>query len=275
QASVLNHRHALIYKNMGARRIVVGRETGIREAGMIARETGLEIEMFVHGALCMSYSGNCVISNYVAGRDSNRGGCIQNCRYAYHAENMADPLYLMSSKDLNGLGHLKEFIQNKITSLKIEGRMKSSLYIATTVRAYANAVKRILKDPGSSLSDLEEELTKIPHRDYTEGSLMKPATKSSVYDHLDELNPGYEMAGTVIEIDRENNRFLMQAKNKIVSGETLEILTYNCADISLETKKMDNVLEKPIEIIHPQGLAWFPLQNGIDSPMVVRKKTIP
>jgi putative protease len=128
QASTLNVEAAKLWKKAGASRIVLGREVSVKEAGKIKREAGIEIEMFIHGSMCMAYSGNCVISNFTQGRDSNRGGCAHSCRFEYSLEGL-DTLekkkaYFMSSKDLEGLRVLPQFIEEGIDSLKIEGRMK-------------------------------------------------------------------------------------------------------------------------------------------------------
>ncbi len=126
QASCLNVSSAKFWKKQGVERVVLGREVSIKEAGKIKREAGVEVEMFVHGSMCMAYSGNCVISNFTQGRDSNRGGCAHSCRFEYSLkfENEEEKrrAYFMSSKDLNGLAHLEEFIKEGIDSIKGGGK---------------------------------------------------------------------------------------------------------------------------------------------------------
>ena len=143
QASVMNTYGALAWKELGAVRVVLGREVSIREAGRIQREAGIEIELFVHGAMCMAYSGHCVISNFTQGRDSNRGGCAHSCRFSYDVKfesGQHESSFVMSSKDLEGLMALPQFVEEGIVSLKIEGRMKGPLYAATTTRVYRAAL---------------------------------------------------------------------------------------------------------------------------------------
>ena len=274
QTSVINSSHASLWKMKGIKRIVIGRELSIAEASIIGENNALEIEMFVHGALCMSYSGHCVISNYIAGRDSNRGGCIQNCRYQYNFindNNSTLSTYFMSSKDLIGLNALKGFINNKITSLKIEGRMKSNLYLATTVKAYREALRRLEEEDEPVFEDLVKELRSIPHRDYTEGSLFKPADKKSVYDHLEEIEPDYEMAGKIVDVDYKNNRFLLLSKNKLLIGDNLEIIPFQGESICFVNHFMENIKGEDLQIIQPHNLAWIPILPGVKKNMVVKK----
>ncbi|RLA64170.1 MAG: U32 family peptidase, partial [Epsilonproteobacteria bacterium] len=133
QASCLNIEAGKLWKKMGAKRLILGREVSILEAAKIKRETGLEVELFIHGSLCMAFSGNCVISNYTMGRDSNRGGCAHNCRFEYSMDfgDKKVNSFFMSSKDLMGISQIPEFFLNEIDSIKVEGRMKTHLYVGT------------------------------------------------------------------------------------------------------------------------------------------------
>ena len=202
QASVTSTRHALFWKDLGAKRIVLGREVSIADAVKIKEKTGLEVEIFIHGAMCMSFSGHCVISNFTAGRDSNRGGCIQSCRHVYEISGDGKPVSdrsLLSSKELNGLRHLKTAMDAGIDSLKIEGRMKSPLYLATVTHVYSEAMKKIRDNADlNDLTGLESELLKIPHRGYTDGNLINPAGPDSVYLNQDE-GRNYNMAGMILD----------------------------------------------------------------------------
>lgn len=273
QASVLNSYHAEIFRMAGAKRVVVGRELSIKEAGYIKEKTGIEIEMFVHGAMCMAYSGNCSLSTYIAGRDSNRGGCIQNCRFNYTLYPSGQPSiesHFLSSKDLCGIHLLKEFLAADIDSLKIEGRMKSNLYIASTVRAYSQAIKELTLQNLWRPDYWFEELTKIPHREYTTGSLLDPAGLESVYNKPKEILSEYKLAGTVLEVDADNHRFAFQAKNKLTKGETIEILPFAGEIIKIEIKELINIVETPITVIQPENTVWLPWQEGIEPDNVAR-----
>ncbi|MCP4753592.1 MAG: U32 family peptidase [Proteobacteria bacterium] len=273
QASVLNSWHARIWKDLGAKRIVVGRELGIREASILKERTGLEVEMFVHGAMCMAYSGHCSISTYVAKRDSNRGGCIQNCRYRYRLfPDTSDPVeaHFLSSKDLCGIRLLDDFQSAGIDSIKIEGRMKSNLYIASTVRAYSQALAESTEGKKRRPEFWAGELRKIPHRDYTEGSLVEPAGLDSVYNRPKETSHEFKLAGTVLEVDLENRRFAMQAKNKLLPGDTIEIMPFAGNIVEVEIAEMRNMMGRRIEVAQPGNVFWLPWKVGIEARNVAR-----
>jgi putative protease len=252
----------------------VGRELKIREAAVIKEKTGLEIEMFVHGAMCMSYSGHCSMSTYVANRDSNRGGCIQNCRYRYTLNDGATELqhsYLLSSKDLCGIKLLPDIISAGIDSIKIEGRMKSNLYIATTVRAYANAIT----DVGNNSVDLgkwQTELEKVPYRGYTEANLKADAGEESVYAQSREIGKEYKMAGTVIDVDTVKNRFAFQVKNKLHVGDSIELMPFQGEIINLTIQSLEDLEGQEMNVAQPHNVIWLPLLKGIKKSNVARIK---
>ena len=233
QAFVLNSYHARIWKNLGVKRIVLGRELSIKQAAKIKQETAIEVELFIHGAMCMSYSGHCTISNYTAGRDSNRGGCIQSCRHIYNIQDSKNKILpetktLLSSKDLNGFSHLQDFVNLEIDAAKIEGRMKGELYLASTVRSYSRHLKEIQqqKSAQSSVLGKSEELEKLPHRGYTTASLKKKAAKKSIYDGTGENTANsFEFLGLVVAYNNEEKRVYFQTKNPLQEGVEIEILT--------------------------------------------------
>jgi putative protease len=273
QASTINTRSAEIWKQFGISRIVVGRELSIEEATKIGREAGIEIEMFIHGAMCISYSGHCAISNYTAGRDANRGGCIQNCRFRYQLIPETVPSvqsYFMSSKDLMGMRQLRNFITSGINSLKIEGRMKSNLYIASTVRAYSQALKELSANSQPNLKYWEQELRKIPHRDYTDGSLLKEAGAGSIYDKQEENSCGYEMSGTVLFVDQSNKRFAYQIKNRLVKGKKIELLPFQGTAIEIEVPELINLSGLHLQVGQPNSVIWLPLVAGVEAQNVGR-----
>ena len=179
QASVTNAAACQFWKEAGASRIILAREVSVAECREILAEVETELEVFVHGAMCASYSGKCVISNYSAGRDSNRGGCVQSCRHPYHVADDHGPdaaytRHIMNAKDLNALMLLPEIVQSGIASLKIEGRMKSNLYLANSVRAYRLALDAIANGlEGDALQDhltrLSTDLSLVSNRQFTTG----------------------------------------------------------------------------------------------------------
>lgn len=279
QASVLNSYSAEVWKRSGIQRIVLGRETSIREAVEIRNKASVEVEMFVHGAMCMSISGRCAMSTYIAGRDANRGGCIQNCRFRYSMdlnESLAEKHYFMSSKDLNGMDRIPEFIDQQIDSIKIEGRMKSNLYIATTVRAYRQAIDQYASDAKAfDFESLKNELLHIPHRGYTNASLNHPADKTSIYNNHKADGSDYEMAGMVLSIDQKQQRVLFQSKNKLLPGENVEILPHQGDIIEHKVETIDNLSGQSLSVAQPGTIFWLPLREGMEEGNVARKKITP
>ncbi|MCB0345168.1 MAG: U32 family peptidase [Bdellovibrionales bacterium] len=278
QASCLNRYGAQLWKRLGVSRIIVGRELSIEEAGRIKQESGVGVEMFLHGAMCMSYSGHCTISNFTAGRDANRGGCIQSCRFPYKQtrletaggmgvaedntlDNLGEEAHFMSSKDLFGSALLNEFFRYNIDSLKIEGRMKSALYLAVTCRTYRKLIDEIASGSLTerSVRDADEELLRTLNRGSCEGSLKGPAGRESVYEPFvkDDSKPDMRhILGTVLETTRD--RILLQLKAPLELGNTLEFLPFrgesiswmvdsmrSIDDVELQSARQDSVISLP------------------------------
>jgi len=279
QASTLNVEAAKLWKNMGATRIVLGREVSIKEAGKIKREAGIEIEMFIHGSMCMAYSGNCVISNFTQGRDSNRGGCAHSCRFEYSLEDLDTKekrkAYFMSSKDLEGLRVLPEFIKEEIDSLKIEGRMKSHLYAGTMSKVYSEALN-YYKEHGDLLSDKllswEEELRKVSHRAYTEASLVTPAGKDSIFNER-ENNPDNQwlMVGTVVETSPESG-IIIEVRNAFNQGDYLEVIPFVGEAFTLNTLEMMDLNLNPVLRTKPSTLVRLPYRENVSVHNLVRAR---
>lgn len=279
QASTLNSEAAKIWKEAGATRIVLGREVSIKEAGRIKREAGIEIEMFVHGSMCMAFSGNCVISNFTQGRDSNRGGCAHSCRFEYSLS-PSDSLekkkaYFMSSKDLQGLRLLEEFITEGIDSLKIEGRMKSPLYAGTMSKVYSEALKFYEKH-GHFLSDdllkWEAELSKVSHRDYTEASLKEKAGAESIFNEREHSKDNeWKMIGTVIEASPEGG-LILEVRNAFNIGDTLEFLPFQGETKSFQVQSMIDLAGREVQRTKPSTLIKLPFIPEIQGQNLVRLK---
>lgn len=237
QASCLNTSAALLWKELGVKRVVLGREVSVSEAVKIKEVSGLEIEMFIHGSMCMAYSGNCTISNFTQGRDSNRGGCAHSCRFEYsldfdnvdNSTNDQKNSYFMSSKDLEGIRVLPEFIEGKIDSLKVEGRMKSPHYAGTISKVYSSALKHY-REHGNILSEQmlewERELRKITHREYTQASLVTPATSSSIYTEREHEQIDFAIAGVVLETVKDEY-LLIEVRSAFEEGDDLELVPFD------------------------------------------------
>jgi len=262
----------------------LGREVSLEEAGHIREKVDIEVELFIHGAMCMAYSGNCTISNYTAGRDSNRGGCIQSCRFSYSAiqnssvlaEKSSDrfPSSFMSSKDLRGIDLLPEFLKTGIDSIKVEGRMKSSLYAATTTNAYALALKWCKSTSqeqwAQKLDELSLMLEKIPHRGYTHGYLNNQfetsvdAGAESIYQgERNGKNSDYEIAGTVMEVEKGKS-FTMLTQNSFDSDRVLEVLAFDGKVIEITTHKMRTINNTPVQRANPSNLLRFSFSESVE-----------
>ncbi len=275
QASVLNAAAALAWKELGAVRVVLGREVSVEEAARIQREAGVEVEMFVHGALCMSYSGHCVISNFTQGRDSNRGGCAHSCRHGYDvgfADGKRQSAYFMSSKDLEGLPALPEFVRAGIVSLKVEGRMKGPLYAATTTRVYRMALDHY-KCHGSWENApwqlWEEELRKLPHRSHTTAGLMGPAGADSVFDEREHADAEWGLAGTVLAATPEKG-ILFECRQSFGAGAQVEALPFRGAVLPLTLAGMAGPDFAPLERTRPSSLVRLPYVPGVEVGQVLR-----
>lgn len=279
QASSLNVQSAHLWKKAGASRIVLGREVSVKEAGKIRREADIEIEMFVHGSMCMAYSGHCVISNFTQGRDSNRGGCAHSCRFEYSLEGL-DTLekkkaYFMSSKDLEGLRVLPEFIEEGIDSLKIEGRMKSHLYAGTMAKVYSEAL-RFYGEHGHFLSDdllrWEEELKKVSHRAYTQASLVEKAGADSIFNERENSSEGeWKMVGPVIEANPIAG-IVLEVRNAFNQGDELEVLPFSGEVIKIKVNEMMDLAMKPVARTKPSTLVRIPYVPGVLGMQLVRQK---
>lgn len=278
QASCLNVESAKLWKEMGVTRIVLGREVTILEAKKIKEETGLEIEMFVHGSMCMAFSGNCVISNYTQGRDSNRGGCAHSCRFEYSIDFKNNPeaknAYFMSSKDLVGIRMLTEFIEAGIDSLKVEGRNKSHYYAGTVSKVYSEALNHY-KEHGNFLSDdlirWEDELKKVAHRDYTTGSLDEYADETSIYNQREGDDVEYVVSGVVLEV-KENSHILLEVRSAFYPEDTLEIMPFIGPIINHEIKTIQSISGKEILKSKPGSVVKIPYVEGVSRFNLIRKK---
>lgn len=290
QASCLNVRAAKLWKSLGVTRVVLGREASIEDAARIKREAGLEVEMFVHGSMCMAYSGHCVISNYTQGRDSNRGGCAHSCRFEYSlSKDSADKgkdkedlekrkhSFFMSSKDLEGIRVLDKFIESEIDSLKVEGRMKSHLYAGTISKVYREALD-YYEENGHFLSDnmanWESELRKITHRAYTEASLISPADDSSIYDEREHEDGLYTSIGSIREVSKSHGFMLLEVKSYFHPGEILEVLPFKGVPFEIEVTFVKSVSDKNLEKTKPGTLVKIPYYEGVERFNLVRRRNL-
>lgn len=230
QANVNNSKAAQFYADLGVTRIVLARELSLSDIKNIRKnlDPKVEIEAFVHGAMCISYSGRCLLSNYLTGRDSNRGACVQACRWKYfireesrdHEYEIQEDergTYILNSKDLCMIEHLKELEEAGIASLKIEGRMKSDYYVASVVNAYRRAL-----DGKAEMNTLLDELEKTSHRRYTTGFYFGSDDK----EHLESSMPVQTAVFIAKVVEDEKNGYAkVEMRNRFKKGDRLEILS--------------------------------------------------
>ena len=239
QANVTNIYSAKMWVELGAKRLVLARELSFKEIKEIKEAVGdnIDIEGFGHGAMCISYSGRCLLSNYLTGRDSNKGECAQICRWNFalgikndNDETIYFPFeednhgtYVLNSKDLCMINYIKDIYEAGITSLKIEGRMKSNYYVATVTNAYRRAIDNFYKNEKSSF-DYIDELKKTSNRDFTSGSFFSDEYKDNRASS--RQIEAYKYIAIVLE-PIKNGYVLVEHRNKFKKGDELEILSSN------------------------------------------------
>ena len=281
QASCLNVMSAKLWKKIGVTRIVVGREVSIAEAKQIKEQAQIEVEMFIHGSMCMAYSGNCTISNFTQGRDSNRGGCAHSCRFDYSINFNEMDLekkhhYFMSSKDLNGLRMLEEYIKAGIDSVKVEGRMKSHLYASTISKVYSQALK-FYQTHGHFLSDQieewESELKKFTHRSYAPTNLLQKAGAETIFNEREHSKDAdYVMVGRVIETVKDES-IIIEVRNAFNLGDTIEYLPFSGRVISQTAQSILNMNGESITRTKPTTLVKLPYLPNIEVNNVIRMQS--
>jgi len=283
QASCLNVQSAKRWEKMGVKRVILGREASLDDALEIKNKTNLEVEMFIHGAMCMAYSGNCVISNYTSGRDSNRGGCAHSCRFNYDLnlksnQGLSDEKiksYFMSSKDLAGIKLIKKFLDYGIDSLKIEGRMKGHLYAATVTKAYASVLKTYQKTgefESEEILLMARELENVGHRNYTDGSLLAPAGGDSIYEDRKQEIADYVTVGLVVDVV-PNSYIVAEVKKAFYKNNTLEIIPFkNCVKSFCVSKILNIDESSEYEKTRPGSIVKLPWVSGVEKFNVIRRK---
>ncbi|MDD3395978.1 MAG: U32 family peptidase [Acidaminococcaceae bacterium] len=239
QANTCNWATAQAWQDLGAERVVLARELSLEEIKEINARCSVELEAFVHGAMCISYSGRCLLSSYFTGRDGNRGACAQVCRWEFNLQEKNRPgeqfpiaedergTYILNSRDLCLIDYLPQLITNGIDSLKIEGRMKSVHYVATVISVYRQAIDSFLADPEhyTVKPEWREELNKVSHRPYTTGfALDKPGAEGQVYT-TSSYEQTHDFVGLVLSYDAKSGRAQIEQRNNVKAGEMLEVLT--------------------------------------------------
>lgn len=279
QANNTNYKSANFWYSVGVRRIVLARELSLTEIKEIKDNipNDMEIETFVHGAMCISYSGRCLLSNYMTNRDANTGECSHPCRWKYYLVEEKRPnqympvvenergTYIYNSKDLCMIEHIPDLIASGIESLKLEGRMKTSFYVGTIVKAYREAIDDFIKDAELYTSKLKyytEEVSKASHREYTTGFYYaKPSGNEQIYTSNSYLRT-YEFIGIIIDYDVNTQIATIEQRNKFSVGDEIEIMSkssYFCQTVEQIVDSEGNSVESAphaqqiikMKVLHP------------------------
>ena len=290
QANNVNWRSAKFWYDMGVKRIVLARELSLEEIKEIRQNLPEEcdLEAFVHGSMCVSYSGRCLLSNYMIGRDSNRGECAQPCRYKYYLVEEKRPeqqyeivednkgTYIMNSKDLCMIEHIDEVIKAGVFSLKIEGRMKSLYYVAAVVKAYRQAVDAYLKDPDNYKFKPAwmESLNKVSHREYSTGFYFGEK-ENQIFESSSYIQTA-EIVGIVRSYDPETKIATIEQRNKVLNNDTVEVLR---AEGDIFNVVIKNMTEDNGESIESAPRAKMIFKVTVDTPLkekdiIVKNKAI-
>lgn len=290
QANTTNYQTAKFWKSLGATRVVMAREMSFKEIKALSDNVeDIEIEAFVHGAMCMAYSGRCLLSNYFTNRDANRGACAQSCRWKYKIVEETRPgeyypieedergTYIFNSKDLCMIQYIPELIESGVYSFKIEGRVKTSYYVGSVIKAYREAIDDYLTDPALYESKKEyylDEVKKSSYRGYTTGFfLSKPDEDAQVYTSNSYVRT-YDFIGLVKEYDKETGFAIIEQRNKFVVGEEIEFLTTNGKNFSQKVVEMyDTEGNRLEEAPHPQQIIKLKVDNPVSPFDMMRKES--
>ncbi|MCI8829431.1 MAG: U32 family peptidase [Lachnospiraceae bacterium] len=289
QANNTNYGTYRFWHDLGAKRVVSARELSLAEIKEIRANIpeDMEIESFIHGAMCISYSGRCLLSNYFTGRDANQGACTHPCRWKYAVVEETRPgeympvyenergTYIFNSKDLCMIEHIPELMEAGIDSFKIEGRMKTALYVATVARTYRKAIDDYRKDPALYRSNLEwykEEIGKCTYREFTTGFYFgKPDETTQIYDNNTYVK-NYTYLGTVETTDG-GGRCRIEQKNKFSVGEIIEIMKPDGRNVEALVKGIYDTEGNARESApHPKEILWAELDQETEDYDILRRR---
>jgi len=277
QANITNTESVKFWHSVGASRVVLARELSLADIRQIRDNCteDMELEAFVHGAMCISYSGRCLLSNYMVGRDANMGDCAQPCRWKYHLVEEKRPgeyfpiqedsrgTFIFNSKDLCMIRHIPELISSGVTSFKIEGRVKSSFYVATVVKAYRDAIDAYYVDNESYTFDEKwfEEISKVSNRDFTTGFFFKkPGPEDHNYKTSSYIR-NYDFVGVVKGYDNENKMVIIEQRNRFRLGDTIEVMPPKGQVFEFVVNEMYDNEGNAIEVApHPKMVVRIPME---------------
>lgn len=288
QANTVNHLTANFWKKQGIKRIVLARELNIRDIKLISQKTKVALEVFVHGAMCMSYSGRCQISNYLVGRDPNKGQCIQACRFKYKFYTIKEEMrpkeffplyeddqgtYLFNSRDLCMIEYIPKLIKAGISAFKIEGRTKSAYYVGSVVRIYRQAIDNFFANPQiykKNLPYYRGEMQKINNRGYTTGFYFsKPNQHTNNYQSSKETS-AYNYIARVVSYDPKRKIAFLEVKNYLPTASILEFLLPN----EIIKHKLNQIIykNKTVSAAHANYLINISIDKNLPAGCLVRTK---
>ncbi len=276
QGSTTNKESVKFWKNEGIDRVVLAREVSIKEMKEIYDETGLDLEVFIHGAMCTFYSGRCCLSNYFTNRDSNRGGCAQICRFAFDIDN-EETKFTMATKDLNVSSIIDKLINAGVRSLKVEGRMRSLYYLATVISSYRKLIDAYYD--GSLNEELikkeEKILSRVANRETSTHYYLKEADFTDQYYTGRQELSNQDFLALVLDYDNENKIATITERNYFKVGDDVEIFTPNGDIYSFKVEKLYDENMNPIDVArHPEEILklYVPYEVVKDSMMRVKIK---
>ena len=278
QQNTLNYEVCNYWYQEGAKRVVLGRETSKEDMLSILKNSPVDIEIFVQGAMCVSYSGRCVLSNYFTNRDSNRGGCSQICRWNFDLYDefknkiSNDNDFAITVKDLSLINHIPELIDMGITSLKIEGRMRSIYYIATVLHVYRKAIDEYYeKGYIENIDKLTYELFRCANRDSVEQFFTKkPGVNEQYYNGRDEVS-NKDFLGVVLDYNKNTKEITLEQRNYFKIGDKITIYGPNTKDFDIEVKYIKNEKDELIDTAnHPQEIVKIPCEREVYKNDIIR-----
>lgn len=288
QANNTNYMSAKMWYKLGAKRVILARDLSFKEIGEI-RDNILpdqELECFVHGAMCVSYSGRCLLSNYLTHRDANKGACSHPCRWKYYLMEEKRPgeympvfendrgTFLYNSKDLCMVKHIPDLIRAGINSFKIEGRVKNELYVATVVGAYRRAIDSFYEDPDNFViePDILQELEKVSHREYTTGFYYnKPDENNQLYTSNTYIQD-YTIAAVVLDYDPATRIATVEQRNRFFKDEELEVISPHRKSFGFKAEYMTDENGENIDVApHPQMIVKLKIDSEVVPYSIIRK----
>lgn len=271
QNSTSNYKAVEYFKNEGVDRVVLAREVGKDDMKEIIEKTGMDIEVFIHGAMCTCYSGRCALSNYVTNRDANRGGCAQVCRFAFKTTEDKD--FTMATKDLNMAEYIKDLIEIGVKSLKVEGRMRSLYYLATVIGTYREIIDRYYNNTLTEdiMKVLEYRLSRVANREVSTQFFLKEADYTDQYYSGRQELSNQDYLGLITGYDEENNCIILVERNYFKPGDMTEIFT---PDGEVYKYKIDKIYDENMQELelarHPEQVLKLKFPHKLKEYSMIR-----